>query len=216
MLQGLVTWDRQTKIWSPTKFSTDALIPNSCEGRELFKLTKLTPEGSYPNALETAWQGCDVVSRVCHTWGSWSTWKQLWDLSCTPRALEESRGMLQRWWRPLGPARCRHGMVLISVSPSRHADTTPAWFLMACTAAPWASSDGYVFKEAFILTPSLPVQVSSPYTEVDDDYEGEWCLLALPWERAWRDGSIVPGSPWLLAIPVLGELKRWVDLERRF
>lgn len=133
-----------------------------------------------------------------------------------PRSLEESRGMLQRWWRPLGPALCRDGMVLISVSPSRHADTTPAWFLMACAAAPWASSDGYVFKEAFILSPSLPVQVSSPCTKVDDDYEGEWCLLALPWERAWRDGSIVPGSPWLLAIPVLGELKRWVDLERRF
>lgn len=84
---------------------------------------------------------------------------------------------------------------------------TPARFPMARAATLWASSDGCMSKEAFTLPPSLPAQVSGPCTKVDEDYKGEWCLLALPWERALQDGSIVPGSPWLLAIQVPRELK---------
>lgn len=144
--------------------------------------------------VEDALQGGDAVSRVCHTWGSRSTQKQLWDLSYgwTPRSFGESRGVL---WRLRGPMLSRHTWRIgalrrgsdFAVSPSHHTDTTPARFLIAHTAAPWASSNRYIFKEALIY--HLP-------------FLHRLAVLAQRWMRITK----VSGAFWLCPEKGLGEV----------
>lgn len=138
--------------------------------------------------VEDALQGGDAASRVCHTWGSWLTQKQLRDLNWTPRSLEQSRddgnlgtcAVLTRSERGCSAEREQFSSLLVPATTQ-----TPAPFPMACTAALWASSDGCMSKEAFTLPPSLPVQVSGPCTKVDEDYKGGW---------GWQRWALPPGS----------------------
>lgn len=170
---------------------------------------------------EAALLGGDAVG-VCHVWGS------LWLLSASTAAAARSRLPAEAPDQS-GRAGVRRGdrgghgdLRCLSVSGERE------WF--CCQSHPQtlylhgfcqlsqlrASSHGCIFREAFILSTSLPAQVSRPCTNGDEDYKGEWRILAPSWDGAWWVRNISTGSPWLIMCLCGESLRRCMDWERRF
>lgn len=89
VLQGR---DRETEICSLTKFPVNVLIPKSTfrlgEGTELFKSSKLTAEGTYPNPLEAASQGCDQQFATRGVLGSCGNSSEIAAVAEAPRGAE--------------------------------------------------------------------------------------------------------------------------------
>lgn len=186
------------------------------EGTVLFKSTKGTPEGHYLNACGRCFAGWWCCQQSLPHLGLLAHTKATERSQLNPQIT----GAEQRWWKPgdlccLGAIGawmlCGEGSNFApcwSQPPRRHLHSFQ-WLVQLLSEHP--VMDVCLRKPLLYHLPSLCrwavlAQRWMRITKVDEDDKGERCLLALPWERALWDGSIVPGSPWLLAIQVPREL----------